>query len=110
MDPDLQSLIHFFTDREHLSKTIMMAEASQLDETGDRLVSQKGWYWGRSAKSERQDYLIGRRFVETELFDGSTREYGRLKDDVTSSRYRTPSKCYATGNTRCRATDLNEAT
>jgi hypothetical protein len=82
MDEDLQYLIHFFTDKEHLFKTIMMAEACQIDEISDKFVSQKGWYWGRYAKSERHDYLNRRRFVEKELFDGYAREYGRLKEKV----------------------------
>lgn len=82
MDEDLQYLIHFFTDKEHLFKTITMAEACQIDEISDKFVSQKGWYWGRYAKSERFDYLNKRRFVEKELFDGYSREYGRLKEKV----------------------------
>jgi hypothetical protein len=82
MDEDLRYLIHFFTDKEHLFKTIMMAEACQIDEISDTFVSQKGWYWGRYAKSERYDYLNRRRFVEKELFDGYTQEYGRLKEKV----------------------------
>jgi hypothetical protein len=82
MDEDLQYLIHFFTDKEHLFKTIMMADACQIDEISDTFVSQKGWYWGRYAKSERSDYMNRRRFVEKELFDGYTREYGRLKEKV----------------------------
>jgi hypothetical protein len=82
MDKDLQYLIHFFTDKERLFKTITMAEACQIDEISDRFVSQKGWYWGRYAKTEREDYLHRRRFVERELFDGYTQEYGRLKEKV----------------------------
>lgn len=82
IDEDLQYLIHFFTDKEHLFKTIMMAEAGQLDEICDTVTSQKGWYWGRYAKSERQDYLTRRRFVEKELFEGYTQAYGRLKEKV----------------------------
>ncbi len=82
MDEDLQYLIHFFTDKEHLFKTIMMAEACQMDEISDKFASQKGWYWGRYAKSERYDYLQRRRFVEKELFDEYTRKYGKLKEKV----------------------------
>ena len=82
MDKDLQYLIHFFTDKEHLFKTIMMAETRQIDEISDTVVSQKGWYWGRYAKSERHDYMTRRRFVEKELFDEYTEEYGRLKEKV----------------------------
>jgi hypothetical protein len=90
MDEDLQYLIHFFTDKEYLFKTIMMAEACQIDEISDTFVSQKGWYWGRYAKSERQDYLNRRRFVEKELFDGYTQEYGRLKEKVPVYFYLCP--------------------
>jgi hypothetical protein len=82
MDEDLQYLIHFFTEKEHLFKTIMMAEACQIDEICNKFVSQKGWYWGRYAKGERADYLSRRRFVEQELFDEYTREYGTLKEKV----------------------------
>ena len=82
MDEDLQYLIHFFTDKEHLFKTITMAEDCQVDEICDKVASQKGWYWGRYSKSDRYDYLNKRRFVEKELFDGSTQEYGRLKEKV----------------------------
>ena len=82
MDNDLQYLIHCFTDKAHLFKTIMMAEACQIEEISDTFVSQKGWYWGRYAKSERHDYLKRRRFVENELFEGYTQVYGRLKEKV----------------------------
>ena len=82
MDKDVQYLIHFFTDKAHLFKTIMMAEACQIEEISDTFVSQKGWYWGRYAKSERHDYLKRRRFVENELFEGYTQVYGRLKEKV----------------------------
>ncbi len=82
MDEDLKYLIHFFTDKEHVFKTITMAEACQVDEICDQFVSQKGWYWGRYSKSERHDYLNRRRFVEKELFDEYTREYWRLKEKV----------------------------
>ena len=82
MDEALQYLVHFFTDREHLFKTITMAEACQIDVISDKVASQKGWYWGRYAKSDRHDYLNRRRFVEKALFDEYTREYGRLKEKV----------------------------
>ena len=82
MDDDLQFLVHFFNDKEHLFKTIMMAEVCQIDEISDKFVSEKGWYWGRYSKSERQDYLNRRRFVERALFDEYTHEYGRLKEKV----------------------------
>ena len=82
MHEDLQYLIHFFIDKEHLFKTITMAAAYQIDEICDKFASQKGWYWGRYAKSERYDYLNKRRFVEKELFDEYTQEYGRLKEKV----------------------------
>ncbi len=82
MDEDLQYLIHFFTDKAHLFKTIMMAETCQMDEISDQFVSHKGWYWGRYAKSERQAYLDRRRFVEKALFEEYTQEYGRLKEKV----------------------------
>ncbi len=90
MDEDLQYLIHFFTDREHLFKTIMMAAAGEIDEICDRFVSQKGWYWGRYSKSERSDYLNRRRFVEQELFDEYTQAYGRLKEKVPAYFYLYP--------------------
>jgi hypothetical protein len=82
MDEDLQYLIHFFNDREHLFKTITMADACQIDEISDQFVSQKGWYWGRYAKSERDAYLTRRRFIEKALFDEYTQEYGGLKERV----------------------------
>ena len=82
MEEDLQYLIHFFNDKGHLFKTITMAAPSQIDEISDKFVSQKGWYWGRYAKSERSDYLKRRRFVEKELFEEYTQEYGGLKEKV----------------------------
>ncbi len=82
MYDDLQFLVHFFNDKKHLFKTITMAEACQVDVIGDKVVSQRGWYWGRYSKSERYDYLNRRRFVEKELFDEYTREYGGLKEKV----------------------------
>ncbi len=80
IDEALQYLIHFFTDKAYLFKTITMADARQVDEISDQFAAQKGWYWGRYAKSERNDYMNKRRFVEKELFDGYMREYGRLKE------------------------------
>jgi hypothetical protein len=82
MDKDLQYLIHFFTDKTHLFKTILMAEACQIDEICDKFVSQTGWYWGRYAKSERSDYLNRRRFVEKRLFEEYTQEHAKLKEKV----------------------------
>jgi hypothetical protein len=82
MEEDLQYLIHFFTDKEHLFQTITMAAACQTDASSDKVASEKGWYWGRYAKSERYDYLIRRRFVEKQLFDGYSQAYGRLKEKV----------------------------
>jgi hypothetical protein len=77
---DLQYLVHFFTHREHLFKTISMAQACEVDEISDSFAAQKGWYWGRYQKSERDAYLNRRRFVEKELFDGYTGQYGLLKE------------------------------
>ena len=82
MEKDLQYLIHFFNNKEHLFKTIMMADACQIDEICDQLVFQQGWYWGRYAKSEREDYLQRRRFVEKTLFDEYRQAYRRLKEKV----------------------------
>ena len=59
-----------------------MADACQIDEICDQLVFQQGWYWGRYAKSEREDYLQRRRFVEKTLFDEYRQAYRRLKQKV----------------------------
>jgi hypothetical protein len=82
MNDDLQYLIHFFTDREHLFKTITMVESCQFDKISNKIASQKGWYWGRYSRSDRRDYLHRRLFVEQELYEGYTREYGYLKEKV----------------------------
>ncbi len=82
MDDDLQFLVHFFNDKEYLFKTITMAETCQVDEICNKISSQKGWLWGRFAPSERHDYLERRLFVEKELYEDYTREYGRLKEKV----------------------------
>lgn len=82
MDNDLQYLTHFFTDKEHLFKTITMADSCLVDEISDKIASQKGWYWVRYSQSDRCDYLKRRLFVERELYCGYTREYGRLKEQV----------------------------
>jgi hypothetical protein len=82
MDDDLQFLVHFFNDREYLFKTITMAGVSEMDEICNKISSQKGWYWGRYAQSERDDYLKRRLFVEKELYEGYTQEYGRLKEKI----------------------------
>lgn len=82
MDNDLQFLIHFFNDKEYLFKTITMAGMSQVDEICNKISSQKGWYWPRFAQSERHDYLKRRRFVEKELYEGYTQEYGSLKEKL----------------------------
>jgi hypothetical protein len=82
MDTDLQFLIHFFNDKEYLFKTIVMAEFSQVDEICNKISSQKGWYCVRYSQSDRQDYLKRRRFVERELYEGYTQEYGSLKEKI----------------------------
>ncbi len=80
MDDELQFLIHFFNDKEYLFKTITMADISQLDEICDKISSRKWWYRGRYAQSERDDYLKRRLFIEKELYEGYTQEYGSLKE------------------------------
>jgi hypothetical protein len=82
MDNDLQFLVHFFNDKEYLFKTITMAGSSQIDEICNTVSSRKGWFWGRFAHSERHAYLIRRLFVEKELYEGYTQEYGSLKEKV----------------------------
>jgi hypothetical protein len=82
MDDDLQILIHFFNDKKFLFKTIAMEGVSQVDEICNKLSSQKGWYWGRFAQSERHDYLRRRLFVESVMYEEYTHEYGSLKEKV----------------------------
>jgi hypothetical protein len=82
MEADLQFLVHFFNDPAYLFKTITMALADQVDEICDTISSHKGWYWPRFAPSERQAYLARRRFVERQLYDDYTREYGSLKESI----------------------------
>lgn len=82
MDDELQYLIHFFNDKAYLFKTITMAGISDVGEICDSISSQKGWYWGRFAQSERHDYLNRRLFVEKELYEGFTQQYGSLKEKV----------------------------
>jgi hypothetical protein len=82
MDDDLQFLVHFFNDKEYLFKTITMADISQVDDICNRISSQKGWYWGRYAPSERHAYLKRRLFVEKQLYEGYTQAYGSLKENV----------------------------
>jgi hypothetical protein len=89
-DPELQYLIHFFTDRAHLFKTVTMADSSQVDEISDKISSQKGWYWIRYSPTDRQDYLRRRLFVERKLYDEYTQEYGRLKEKVPVYFYLRP--------------------
>jgi hypothetical protein len=39
MDVDLQYLIHFFSDKDHLFKTINMAWTDQIDAISDQIAS-----------------------------------------------------------------------
>ena len=82
MCDDLQYLIHFFNDREHLFKTITMVESCQIDEICNKISSQNGWHSGRFSPSERHYYLNRRLFVENELYEGYARVYGHLKESV----------------------------
>jgi hypothetical protein len=82
MDADLQFFVHFFNDIEYLFKTITMAEVSQVDEICNKISSQKGWYSPRFANSERHDYMTRRLFVEKELYEDYTQEYGNLKEKI----------------------------
>ena len=91
MDDDLQFLVHFFNDKEYLFKTITMAGISQVADICNRISSQKGWYWGRYAQSERQAYLKRRLFVEKQLYEGYTQAYGSLKERVPVYFYLYPS-------------------
>lgn len=104
LDENLQYLTHFFIDKRHLFKTITMAEACEIDAISDKFASDKGWYWGRYAKSERSDYLNRRRFVEKSLFEEYTQEYGRLKEKAPVYFYLypniTPQKAMEMGQKR----------
>ncbi len=82
MDNELKYLIHFFTDKEYLFKTVTMADPCQIDEISNKIASQKGWYWIRYSQSDRSDYLKRRLFVERKLYEEYTREYGPLKEKV----------------------------
>jgi hypothetical protein len=82
MDNDLKFLVHFFNDKEYLFKTITMAGIAQVDDICNQISIQKGWYWPRFAKSERSDYLKRRLFVEKELYEDYTQEYGSLKEKI----------------------------
>ncbi len=82
MDDELQFLIHFFNDKAYLFRTITMADIFQVDDICDKISSQKWWFWGRFAQSERHDYLTRRLFVENELYEGYTQAYGSLKEKV----------------------------
>ena len=110
MDDDLQFLVHFFNDEEHLFKTITMAGVSQVDEICNRISSQKGWYWPRFAQSERHDYLKRRRFVEKTLYEDYTQEYGSLKEKVPVYFYLYPNmtkqKAIALGKQRMRQGEI----
>jgi hypothetical protein len=82
MHEDLRFLVHFFNDKAYLFKTITMASVAEVDDICNTISSQKGWYWPRFAESERHDYLKRRRFVERNLYEDYTREYGSLKEKV----------------------------
>ncbi len=82
MDKDLQYLVHFFTDKEYLFKTVTMAESGEIDEISNKIASQKGWYWIRYSQSDRQDYLRRRMFVENKLYEEYIQDYGCLKEKV----------------------------
>lgn len=102
MDDDLQFLVHFFNDKEYLFKTITMAGDSQVDEICDRISAQKGWYWPRFARNERQDYMKRRQFVERKLYEDYTREYGTLKERIPVYFYLYP------GITKQKAIELGQ--
>lgn len=82
MDDELQFLIHFFNDKTYLFKTITMAGVSQVDEICNQISIHKGWFWGRYAPGEREDYLKRRFFVENKLHDEYTQQFGHLKEKV----------------------------
>ncbi len=82
VDNDMQFLVHFFDDKEYLIKAITMVEISRVDEICNRISSQKGWYWPRIAGSERRDYTKRRFFVDNELYEDYSREYGCLKEKI----------------------------
>ena len=79
---DLQFLVHFFNDKEYLFKTITMAGVPQVEEICNTISSQKGWYWPRFARSEREVYLRRRLFVEQQLYEDYTQKYGSLKEKI----------------------------
>jgi hypothetical protein len=110
MDDDLQFLIHFFNDKRYLFKTVTMESDSQVDEISDKLSSQKGWYWGRFAQSERHDYLQRRLFVERAMYEEFTHEYGSLKEKVPVYFYLFPNitkqKALELGRQRARHGEL----
>jgi hypothetical protein len=90
MPDDLQFLIHFFNNKQHLFKTITMAGVSQVDEICDTISSQKGWFLMRFSEHERQGYLKRRLFVERAMYADYTSEYGSLKEKVPVFFYLIP--------------------
>lgn len=110
MDADLQYLVHFFNDREHLFKTITMADSSQVEEICDAVSSQKGWFWGRFAPSERQAYWNRRLFVERELYENYTQCHGSLKERIPVYFYVYPGITQAGILDRARQRGLHDET
>jgi hypothetical protein len=81
-DCELQYLIHFFTDMKFLFKTITMECADKYEEVSEAIASKKGWYFCRYTKSDWNDYLNRRIFVEKELYIEYSKEYGKLKENI----------------------------
>jgi len=110
MDDDLEFLIHFFNDKEYLFKTITMAGISHADEICNKISSQKGWFGGRFAQSERHDYLKRRLFVEKEMYEGYTQQYGSLKEKVPVYFYLVPNLTRQTAIELCQQRTRHDET
>jgi hypothetical protein len=74
----LSTLFHFYNDDRNLFRTVTMYSGQERDRVLDQIVSNRAWYWGRFAKSERVLYMLQRETVEKLMRAEFERKFWKL--------------------------------
>jgi hypothetical protein len=75
--PALETLYHFYNDEANLFVTVTMCPVQERDRVFNQIVSNKAWYWGRFAASERDTYMLQRLTVEQIMREDFERTCGK---------------------------------
>ena len=78
----LNYLVHYYSDKNYLFKTIMMYPKDNLNKISDNIVNNKNWYWVRYRDTDREIYYKRRSFVENIMKKEFEDNFYRLSGDI----------------------------